>query len=535
MDYFDSVIFDLDGVITKTALVHQQAWKKAFDEYLKASSEREGGIFREFTYKDYLDYVDGRPRYDGVKNFLESRGIKIEWGAPSDGIERETICGIGNKKNSIFVELLKSKGVEVYPSTIELIKELKRKGIKIGVASSSKNCRHILESAGISDLFETRVDGVVSSQLKLKGKPEGDIFVQAAYNLGSSPSKSIVVEDAASGVEAGRNGGFGLVLGIARKNNSADLFHHYADIVVEDLSSVDIGALNDWFLKKPAYLFDTWDNNGKLRGWVDSFTKDRTIGVNSRYLLSAKDIFHSGKKNVLFMDYDGTLTPIVERPDMAVLSKDMRDILKELSHKCTIAIVSGRLREDVENLVGIEGIFYAGSHGFDIKGPSFSLIQDEAKSTIPLMSKIASDVRSTLGKIKGVIIEDKKFSVAVHYRLLEDEKNFNIIRDYVNNLVKDNLSLRLMEGKKVFEILPRIDWNKGRAIRWITRALGLSFDKTNVIYMGDDTTDEDAFRMIRARGTGILVSDKAKTSAADFMVSSPAEVKILFQNILNIS
>jgi len=532
MYYFDSVIFDLDGVITKTALVHQQAWKKAFNEYLKVVSKKTNGLFREFTYKDYLDYVDGKPRYDGVKSFLESRNINIEWGDSSDSPDRETICGIGNKKNGIFVELLKSKDAEVYPSTIEFIKELKKAGIKIGVASSSKNCKYILESAGISHLFETRVDGVVSSELKLKGKPEGDIFVRAAYNLNSSPSKSVVVEDAASGVEAGRNGGFGLVIGIARKDNSGNLLRHHADIVVDDLSSIDINTISDWFLKKPVYLFESWQENQKLEDWINSFKKNRSIYVNEHYFLSAKEIFSSGRKNILFLDYDGTLTPIVEKPQLAVLSPNMKDILERLHHKYTIAIVSGRLREDVENLVGIDGIFYAGSHGFDIKGPSFSLIQPDAEPVVPLISKVTENINNALGEIEGVIVEDKKFSVAVHYRLIKDDKYLDVIRDYVDNLIKDNSSLRLMKGKKVFEIMPRIDWDKGRAIRWIMRALGVDFGEANVVYAGDDTTDEDAFRVIRTRGVGILVSDKPKESAADFRVSSPLEVKKLFEDIL---
>jgi len=532
MHYFDTVVFDLDGVITKTALVHQEAWKKAFDEYLKVVSERENKAFVEFTYKDYLDYVDGKPRYDGVKSFLESRNINIEWGTPSDGPDKETVCGIGNKKNGLFVELLKSKGAQVYFSTIEIIRKLKEEGIKIGVASSSKNCKYILESAGIEGLFGTRVDGVVSSELKLRGKPEGDIFVLAAHNLNSLPSESIVVEDAASGVEAGRNGGFGLVLGVARRDNSLDLLRHYADIVVDDLSSIDISTLNDWFLKEPPYIFEVWNDNKKLHDWANYFKKNENIYINERYLLNAKEIFSSGKKNILFLDYDGTLTPIVERPDLAVLSSDMKNTLKRLSSRYTVAIVSGRLREDVQKLVGIDGIFYAGSHGFDIKGPSFALIQKDAEFVIPLISNIAEHVRNELGKIEGVIIENKEFSLAVHYRLLKDDKYLNDIRNYLNNIIDNNHSLRLMSGKKVFEIMPRIDWNKGKAICWIMQALGFGFDDVNVIYIGDDTTDEDAFRIIRTRGVSILVSGKPKRSAADFRVSSPYEVKKIFDYLL---
>ncbi len=271
--HFQSVIFDLDGVITKTAIIHFKAWKAVFDEYLRLREERDKQPFREFTQQDYLNYVDGKPRYDGVKSFLESRGIKIPYGTPEDPPERETICGIGNRKNRKFLEILEKEGVEVYESTIELIRQLRENGVKIGVASSSKNCKHILEVAGIEKLFETRVDGLVSQKLGLKGKPEPDIFVVASYNLGSSPANSVVVEDATSGVSAGRNGGFGLVLGVARKNNHKDLFENGADIVVSDLSEISMEWMERWFHKQPKHLLEHWEKTDEtLRFETVSYT-----------------------------------------------------------------------------------------------------------------------------------------------------------------------------------------------------------------------------------------------------------------------
>ncbi|MCK4809320.1 MAG: trehalose-phosphatase [Candidatus Omnitrophica bacterium] len=528
---FKAVIFDLDGVVTKTASVHSQSWKAAFDEYLRLREERDGEAFGEFTQQDYLTYVDGKPRYQGVKSFLQSRRINIEWGSPEDSPERETVCGLGNTKNSKFRQVLKEKGVEIYTSTIELIKELKTKGIKIGVASSSKNCRYIMESAGIEDLFATRVDGEVSAELKLNGKPEGDIFVMAASNLGVIPAQAVVVEDAASGVEAGRNGGFGLVIGLARHNNQEELISHYTDVVVDDLSHINPDWIERWFNKKPVYLFDAWDENIKIQDSLVDLTGNGKVIINPGYTRGAKGVFSSGKKLVFFLDYDGTLTPIVERPDLAVLSQDMKDVLKAIVGKYTTAVVSGRARADVEALVGIEGLFYAGSHGLDIRGKSFSMIQPEAEKAMPLILEIAEGLSKELSDIKGILIENKKFSVAVHYRLVEEKlvpKIENIVEKY---LPADN-SLHLMRGKKVFEIMSAIDWNKGRAIRWIMRALNISWDEAVVIYIGDDTTDEDAFRSVRARGVGILVSEQDKASAADFRLSNPEEVKRLFEKLL---
>lgn len=248
---FDAVIFDLDGVVTKTAVVHASAWKTLFDEYLHLREGRNGEPFKEFTYEDdYLTYVDGKPRYKGVQSFLESRGIKIEYGDANDQPDTETVCGLGNRKNVTFTQILKDNGVEMYQSTVDLIKDLKAKGIRIGVASSSRNCQYILQAAEIEGLFETRVDGVVSAELGLKGKPEGDIFVRAAENIDSQPGRSVVVEDAVSGVQAGVNGGFGLVIGVARENNEEDLKTNGADVVITDFAGVTIDTIEQWFTQK---------------------------------------------------------------------------------------------------------------------------------------------------------------------------------------------------------------------------------------------------------------------------------------------
>lgn len=248
---FDAVIFDMDGVITKTAITHAAAWKKMFDEYLRKREAEHGEKFVEFTHAgDYLPYVDGRPRYKGVSAFLESRRIDIPLGDPSDSPDAETCCGLGNRKNDAFNEVLENEGVEVYPSTVALLKELKEEGIKLGVASSSKNCKPVLERVDLLDMFEARVDGVVSAELDLNGKPEPDIFTTACDIVGVDYSNSIVVEDAVSGVQAGAKGNFGLTIGIARENNRKELEEGGADIVVEDLEEIrGIEELNEIFKK----------------------------------------------------------------------------------------------------------------------------------------------------------------------------------------------------------------------------------------------------------------------------------------------
>ncbi len=260
---FDAVIFDLDGVITKTALVHASAWKKMFDVYMKSREERFGESFREFTHAgDYLPYVDGKPRYKGVASFLESRGINIPFGDPSDDPDQETVCGLGNRKNIMFNEVLDQDGVEVYESSVEILQGLKEAGVRIGVASSSKNCKPVLEKAGLLHYFETRVDGVVSAEIGLQGKPEPDIFTTACDNLGVEYHRSVVVEDAFSGVQAGKKGNFGLVLGLAREENSRELLVGGGDIVVEDLEEIGLEGINNWFeheMEQDGWLLKYYD------------------------------------------------------------------------------------------------------------------------------------------------------------------------------------------------------------------------------------------------------------------------------------
>lgn len=247
---FEAVIFDMDGVITKTAITHAAAWKKMFDEYLQKRAEELREEFQEFTQADYLAYVDGKPRYKGVASFLESRNISIDLGDASDEPGIETICGLGNQKNEAFNEVIARDGVEVYKSTAQMLADLKAVGIKLGVASSSKNCVSVLEAVDLLKTFGARVDGVVSGELGLSGKPEPDIFTTACDMLGVSYAKSIVVEDAVSGVQAGAKGNFGLTLGIAREDNEKELADNGADFVVTDMEEVGgVSGLNELFIK----------------------------------------------------------------------------------------------------------------------------------------------------------------------------------------------------------------------------------------------------------------------------------------------
>jgi len=250
---FDAAIFDMDGVITDTAAVHSAAWKRMFDEFLQARAQRYGEPFREFTHAhDYLRFVDGKPRIQGIEAFLASRGLHLPTGGADDPVVAETILGLAHRKNELFHALIRTNGVKVYASTIALVRELWRRGLKVGLATSSKNSAVVLGRSGVRELFATVVDGLVAEQLHLKGKPHPDIFLTACARLGTSAARSIVVEDAVSGVRAGASGGFGLVIGVARENNADELAANGADIVVRDLGEITVEEIDRQFRGKAA-------------------------------------------------------------------------------------------------------------------------------------------------------------------------------------------------------------------------------------------------------------------------------------------
>lgn len=248
-----AAVFDLDGVITFTARIHAAAWKQLFDDYLRSRERRFGEPFREFDLvSDYHKYVDGKPRYEGVRSFLQSRGINIPYGSPTDGPDVETACGLGNRKNTLFNAKVQELGVEVDQYAVRFVRELRRRGVRVGLASSSKNARPILERVALLDAFEAIVDGMVSEQLGLQGKPHPDIFLKCLDELlpGSDPRRAMVVEDAISGVEAGRRGGFGLVLGVDRNPESTALQQHGADWVIRDFSEISVEEVLEFFRRR---------------------------------------------------------------------------------------------------------------------------------------------------------------------------------------------------------------------------------------------------------------------------------------------
>ncbi|MDH6589261.1 beta-phosphoglucomutase family hydrolase [Streptomyces sp. SAI-133] len=228
-------LFDLDGVVTRTAVVHAAAWKEMFDAFLR---EREGEHFRPFDDHDYDEYVDGLPRADGVRTFLASRGIELPDGKPDDPPGAETVHGLGNRKNALVLEKIRTDGVEAYDDTLTYIRAARAQGLRTAIVSSSANCRDVLRAIDAEDLFDVRIDGVVATERGLPGKPHPDTFLAAAADLGLDAPRSAVFEDALAGMDAGRAGGFGYVVGLDRVGQADALYEHGADIVVKGLAEL---------------------------------------------------------------------------------------------------------------------------------------------------------------------------------------------------------------------------------------------------------------------------------------------------------
>jgi len=489
-----AVIFDLDGVITDTRCAHEAAWKRLFDEYLEAHGAQPQSGFAPFSHEDYSKYLDGKPRYDGVHDFLASRDIQLPWGDPGDSPKQETVCGLGNRKNRFFSEWLETNRVDTFPDALDLLARLNRANIGTAVISASRNCKAVLANAGISDLFQVKVDGVDMAELGLPGKPDPAIFLQATERLGLRPERAAVIEDALAGVEAAARGGFALVVGVNRegsdhgdglRKSGANVVTDTLDLLLEDGErSVPAAAM--------AEIPSVWKSCEEIKQRL------------------------KGKRIALFLDYDGTLTPIVEDYRKAELSGQMRDIIGKLARTFTVAVISGRDLENVRKLVGLDQIFYAGSHGFDIAGPhGWHEELQQGKKFLADLDSAEAGLTEGLRNIDGAAVERKKFSIAVHFRQVPDEE-LPEMEKIVARVLADHSRLQRSSGKKVFDVKPRADWHKGKALLWLLEKFDPGEGAGMVpIYIGDDTTDEDAFRVLRHGkagdgGIGIVVRDDSK-------------------------
>jgi len=379
-----------------------------------------------------------------------------------------------------------------------LVRQLQEIGVGTAVFSSSRNCQDVLTAAGIGELFPVHVDGLVA------GDPS--VLVEVANRLAARPGRCVVVVNDAAGVTAGRAGGFALVIGLVfgedRAGNRDALRGCGADTVVADLREVTVRTGD----RRMSQLPDALQALGLAAGLT-------------------------ARQPAVFFDFDGTLSDIVNDPDAARPVAGAAEALQKLAAHCAVAILSGRDLADVVERVGVPGIWYAGSHGFELTAPDGTHHQnDAAAAPIPVLEKVAAQLRDQLGSIPGIVVEHKRFGIAVHYR--------NAARDRVGEVAAavhaagQRQGLRVTTGREVIELRPDIDWDKGKTLRWVIDHLRDSPSEAGSgplvpIYLGDDITDEDAFDAVRHDGVPIVVrhnDDGDRATAALFALDSPARV-----------
>jgi alpha,alpha-trehalase len=500
--YHDAALFDLDGIVTDTASLHATAWAALFDRYLKALPARDGEDHSAFTDDDYRRFVDGKPRGDGIRDFLASRGITLPQGRNCDDSD-DTLCGLGNRKQRLFRDLL-AGGVTAFESTVALVRQLKEVGIATAVYSSSRNCEEVLHAAGIDDLLGVHVDGVDSARMGLAGKPDPAMLIEAARRLDVRPDRCVVIEDAASGVAAARNGGFVLVVGVARTGHPSELFASGADVVITDLAEIAVRAGD----RRMSSLPDALASYSLLGGVI------------------------TARQPAVFLDFDGTLSDIVSDPGKATLVAGAAAALHALAAVCPVAVISGRDLDDVRPRIGVDGVWYAGSHGFELFAPDGTHHQNPAAAEArPLLKRAAATLCGDLGDIPGLLVEPKRFAVAVQYRNVAPE-HVRRVAATVQSVGRQS-NLLVTHGRRVIELRPNVDWNKGKALNWIVDRITVSTPLLP-IYLGDDLTDEDAFDAVEHDGIGIIVrhnDDGDRPTAAHFALDDAAQVTELIARL----
>ena len=503
-DDFDAVLFNLDGVVTHTNKAHAAAWKQTFDNYLLKRNPQDGEDLGPFHIDlDYRRFLDGKPREAGIRHFLASRHINLPRGDAEDPAYTNTMRHLGYRKDLNFEAIIQQQGIEVYGCAIALIHQLRNAGIKTAVVSASKHCKMILERADIQDLFDAWIDALEAEQLELDGKPDPYVLLELARRLEVEPVRTAVIEDSVIGVTACKRGRFGLIIGFDNGDRREMMLEHGADLVLKDLCSVDVdGAAEDELL--PADL------------------------VDSKLITSQL----AGKRPVLFLDYGGTLAPATDRFEDARISKKTRRILRKTARLMPVTIVSGRDAEEICTQVGLQELFYAGSHGLDIRGHNIHLELPEGDEALQDLDRAMEALTRQLVNLPGVTIGRKRFAIVVHFHP-EEADHAEQVAAAIKQVQALLPRLKITGGKEVLELLPDIDWDKGRAMHWLLSELGMDGADVLPIYIGDDVTDEAAFTKLRERGIGILVSDSAQPSAAAYRVRNPEEVLSLLKQLID--
>ncbi|MGP4056054.1 trehalose-phosphatase [Mycobacterium sp. 4D054] len=493
--HHDAVLFDMDGVVTDTAALHAAAWKATFDDFLSRRSAAPGEDLSAATDRDFCDFISGRKPFDAVKGFLESRGIAVPDGAP-EGLDEASVWGLVHRRQQLFADML-ADGVPVFASTVDLVRRLLAADIAVAVFSTSRDCAELLDAAGVSDLFPVRVDGVVADELGLPGEPDLAMLRETAKRLGVHPGRCVVVDDGLAGITAAREGGFALIIGVDRADRAEDLRRCGADVVIPDLVAVTVR---------------------------DNY---RHISELSDALLSYSEIVPLAETRTpaVLLDFDGTLSDIVGDPAGATLIPGARAMLEALTARCPVAVISGRSLADIRDRIGVPGIWYAGSHGFELCSSDGVRHDNEAGlEAVRVLAGALAELRGRVGGVDGVLIEDKRFSIAVHYRNVDPGSVDDVVAAV--RIIGQRHGLHAGGGRKVIELQPDTGWNKGKAVEWILDRID-GDELLLPVYIGDDLTDEDGFDAVRLRGIGVVVRNAEsgdRRSAARFALDGPEAV-----------
>ncbi|MGF1457070.1 MAG: trehalose-phosphatase [Alphaproteobacteria bacterium] len=476
----DALLLRLDGVLASLGSLHAVAWKRLCDE-IQADAAA-GHPFTPFdTLAEFQSRFAGRPAARALSAYLDEKGIAVPVGADGDPDTAMTLHGLLARRLRYVLEAVDTEGVEIFPGSVELVAFTRERGFRIAVVGDGASEETVLTQTGLFEL----VDGPTVSETE-----PGAGFLHAAQRLELPAARCAVVDVLPTGIARARADGFGLVIGLDRNGDPTAHQGALADLVVTDLSELMPGG-------------------GPPRALA---------------CLNAITTGLSRRKVALFLDYDGTLAPIVDRPEDAVLPAETRAALESLSQVAMLAFVSGRMKDEVRAFVGLENVFYAGSHGFAIEGPDgLDFVQEDGRAIMPVIREAALGLTRDLADLPGTRVEDKHFAVAIHYRLVASER-VPEVEAAVDRAVARFPALRKSGGKMVFELRPRVDWHKGKALDYLLTVLGLTDDTVLPIYIGDDVTDEDAFEALQGRGIGICVKDQPAPTAAAFRVRDPAEV-----------
>lgn len=504
--YHDAVVFDLDSMLTEAASVHRVAWEALFDDYLARHSTSGGRDHSVFTDGDYQQLLDAETRFDGVAGVLAARGISLPLGLASDRGD-QTVGGLIHRHRQLCLELL-GRDVPLFTSMVSLAQRVRSSEVTTAAHSSSPGAGELLEATGVDGLFDVFIDGTADEGRSIAGNPglvvllEATHLLEATSRLGVHPHRAVLIGDTEDGITAGRDGGFGLVIGVDGTEHVDRLFERGADVVVSDLADIGVRTGD----KRISQIPNALESYGQLAG-----------------IAMARD-------SVVILNYDGALSQFVSDPAAAALVDGAADALEHVAAMSPVVVISGRDLADIRDRVGIPTVWYAGSHGFELAGPDGSHHENEqAAATVPVLAEAAAELRDTLAQIPGVRVEHKRFAVAVHYREVASEHIGEIVA--TTHRLGQRRDLRVVSGSMLIELRPDVDWDTGTTLAWIRSHLEGS--KSLVpIYIGGDLTDEDAFDAVQFSGVGIVVrqaEDGDRRTAARFALDGADQVRHMLE------